>query len=234
VEAAHYRIARPAIVMNCPPRLAVAPDTRGALAARIGVDPATPIVICQGMFSIDRGDGPGLENLVRSAPLLRRGVVVLVGNVGSAPQFEGLRRLASQPAYAGRVYILPAVPPTELLAYTCGAYIGAIPLQLSALFRYAAPNKLFEYVAAGLPVVTSDLPVIRQICEMYGCGLVCDPSSPASIAEAINRLLDDSQLYRAMRAGALRAAQVYDWEHQEQVLLGVYERLLGARAEART
>jgi glycosyltransferase involved in cell wall biosynthesis len=232
MQAAHYHIARPAVVMNCPPRLECGQKADAALATRIGVDPTTPIVICQGMFSLKRGDGPGLANLVRSAALLRHGVIVLVGNVGSAPEFESLRQLASEPAYSGRVYILPAVPPADLMAYTCGAQLGLIPLQLSALFRYAAPNKLFEYLAAGLPVVTSDLPVVRRICEEYGCGLLCDPGSPDSIADAINRLLGDSSMYTAMRQGALRAAQFYNWERQEQVLLGVYRRLLGAGAEA--
>jgi glycosyltransferase involved in cell wall biosynthesis len=226
LQAAHYGIPRPTVVMNCPPLAPVMDERRGALAERIGVAPETPIVMCSGMFALDRGDGPGLENLLRSAALLHRGVVVLMGNVGTLPQFEPLRALASSTELAGRAFVLPAVPPAEVAAYLAGASIGVIPLQLRGLFRYASPNKLFEYMAVGLPVVYGDIPPVQAICEQYGCGLPCDPGSPASIADALNRLLDDSEFYRNQRNGALAAAQVYNWQAQEQVLLDVYRRLL--------
>ncbi len=224
LQAAHYGIPRPAVVMNCPPRPKVAAARSTLLAERIGVSPETPIVICQGMLVRDR-HGVGLENLIRAAALLTRGVVVVMGR---GPQFDELSSLAAQAPFAGRAFVLPAVPPEELLDYTAGAAIGAIPTEIHhPILRYSSPNKLFEYLAVGLPVVTSDLPIVRRICEAYGCGLVCDPTSPAAIAEACNRLLGDPDLYARMRAGALAAAEVYNWEAQEQVLLDVYRRLLG-------
>ncbi len=222
VQATHYRIPRPAVVMNCPPSPALPPDAQTILPQRIGVPPGTPIVICQGMLSKER-HGVGLENLVRSSAFLSRGVIVILGK---GPQFEELQCLAETPDFAGKVFVLPAVPPTELLTYTCGAAIGVIPTEIwHPGLRFSSPNKLFEYLAVGLPVVTSDLPVIRRICEEYQCGIVCDPTSPASVAQAINRLLNDPVLYATMRAGALRAAQIYNWEHQEAVLLNVYRQL---------
>ena len=226
LQAVHYSIPRPTVVMNCPPLAPVMDERRGALAERIGVAPETPIVMCSGMFALDRGDGPGLENLLRSAALLHRGVVVLMGNVGTLPQFEPLRALAASPELAGRAFVLPAVPPADVATYLAGASIGVIPLQLRGLFRYASPNKLFEYMAVGLPVVYGDMPPVQAICEQYGCGLPCDPGSPASIADALNRLLDDAAFYQSQRNGALAAAQVYNWQAQEQVLLDVYRRLL--------
>lgn len=223
LQAAHYRIPRPVVVMNCPPRPPTTVTRTALLAEKIGVSPETPIVICQGMLVRDR-HGVGLENLIRAAPLLERGVVVVMGR---GPQFDELAALAGQPPFAGRAFVLPAVPPEELLSYTAGATIGAIPTEIhQPILRYSSPNKLFEYLAVGLPVVTSDLPIVRRICEEYGCGVVCDPTSPASIAAAINRLLDDADLYARMRQGALTAARIYNWETQEQALLSVYRRLL--------
>lgn len=223
VQAKHYGIPRPSVVMNCPPQPILLPDAQQVLPQRIGVAPGTPIAICQGMLSQAR-HGVGLENLVRSSVFLRRSVVVILGK---GPQFEALRQLAGQSKFAGKAFVLPAVPPAELLTYTCGAAVGIIPTEIwHSELRYSSPNKLFEYLAVGLPVVTSDLPVIRRICDEYQCGIVCDPTSPASIAQAINRILDDPDLYASMRAGALRAAAVYNWGNQEQVLLDVYRRLL--------
>lgn len=223
LQAAHYRIPRPAVVMNCPPRPKASAERSTILAERIGITPETPIVICQGMLVRDR-HGVGLENLIQAAPLFHRGVVVIIGR---GAQFDELAGLAAQPPFAGRAFLLPAVPPEELLNYTSGAAIGAIPTEIHhPILRYSSPNKLFEYLAVGLPVVTSDLPIVRRICEEYGCGLVCDPTSPASIAGAVNRLLGDADLYARMRAGAQAAAQVYNWQAQEQVLLDVYRRLL--------
>ncbi len=226
LQAAHYRIPRPVVVMNCPPRPTLPAARSTLLAEKIGVSPETPIVICSGMFSLERGDGPGLENLLRSAALLHRGVVVVMGNVGVHEQFAPLRGLVRSPELAGRAFTLPPVPPDQVAAHLASASIGVIPLQLRSLFRYASPNKLFEYIAAGLPVVYGDMPPVQAICAQYGCGLPCDPGSPTSIADVLNRLLDDADLYARMRNAALAAAQVYNWEAQEQALLGVYRRLL--------
>lgn len=225
LQARHYGIARPVVVMNCPPRFSSTPERRGDLARRIGVSSDTPIFICQGMFSLSRGDGPPLENLIRSAALLRRGVIVIVGNVGSRAEFAALRDLASQPEQKGRVFILPPVLPTELLALTSDATLGLIPLHLPGLLRFALPNKLFEYAAAGLPVIASDLPIVRQVLDAYGYGLFCDFASPAGIAAAIEGVLADPDRYAAMAAGARRAAEVYNWENQARILLDLYEGL---------
>lgn len=227
VQAAHYGIPRPTVVMNCPPRFEPTPAMRAVLPTRLGVDPARPIALVQGMFSPGRGDGPPLEAVVRSAGLWTEGVIVMLGNVGSRPEWAGLRRLAAQPPYAGRVFILPPVPPDELLVLTSGARIGLIPFRLSGLMRFALPNKLFEYAAAGIPVITPDLPVIRQVVERFGYGVFCDFADPAAVADAINCVLADPDRYAAMQAGARAAAAVYNWETQEAVLLALYRQVLG-------
>jgi len=229
VQAEHYGIPTPRVVMNCPPRYSVNPDAKPLLARRLGIDPATPIAIAQGMYTVGRGDYPPLEMTVRCAPLLDHGaVVVIIGNVGSADAWAPLRELAGRPEYAGRVFILPPARPTELLDYTAGARVGLIPFNLSGLARYALPNKLFEYMATGLPIISPDLPVIRGIIEAYGCGILCDFASPESVAAAINGLLADPERYAAMAAASLRAAEEYNWETQEQVLVGLYHELIGS------
>ncbi len=90
---------------------------------------------------------------------------------------------------AGRLHVLPAVPPTELLDWVASADIVAMPIQPSTLnHRLTTPNKLFEAMAAGVPVVASDLPGMAPIVAETGCGVVCDPTDPAAIADAIRSI----------------------------------------------
>jgi glycosyltransferase involved in cell wall biosynthesis len=101
--------------------------------------------------------------------------------------------------------------------------------------RHVTPQKLFESLAAGVPVVASDLPGMRAIVTETGCGVVCDPTSPEAIARAIRSLLEQSPDEReAARARCLAAAhRRYNWESQVDALFGAYRRLVGPRAGAR-
>ena len=94
--------------------------------------------------------------------------------------------------------------------------------------RYTTPQKLFESFAAGVPVVASDLPGMAPIVRATGAGVVCDPTSPTSIAEAITSIVTAPPEERlAMRDRALRAAHDrYNWEAQLDTLFGLYRELL--------
>ena len=86
---------------------------------------------------------------------------------------------------------MPAVPPDELLGWVAAADVVAMPIQPSTLnHRLTTPNKLFEAMAVGVPVVASDLPGMAPIVRETGCGVVCDPTDPAAIAAAIASILD--------------------------------------------
>jgi glycosyltransferase involved in cell wall biosynthesis len=96
--------------------------------------------------------------------------------------------------------------------------------------RHTTPQKLFESFASGVPVVASDLPGMAAIVRATDAGVLCDPTSPGSIARAIETIVAAPAAEReAMRARALRAAhERYNWEAQVQTLFGVYRELLPA------
>ena len=105
-----------------------------------------------------------------------------------------------------------------------------MPLQPSPLnHRLTTPTKLFEAMAVGVPVVASDLPGMAPIVAETGCGVVCDPTDPAAIADAIRSIFGlPADEREAMAGRALTAAAgPYSWEAQVRVLLGEYERLTG-------
>jgi glycosyltransferase involved in cell wall biosynthesis len=93
------------------------------------------------------------------------------------------------------------------------------------------PVKLFEYMAAGLPVIASDFPGFRAIIEENGCGLCVGSHDPSAIAEAIAWLLDHPEEAEAMgRRGQAVARQSYDWNQEKAALLRLYDRVAGRTA----
>jgi glycosyltransferase involved in cell wall biosynthesis len=105
-----------------------------------------------------------------------------------------------------------------------------MPIQPSTLnHRLTTPNKLFEAMAAGVPVVASDLPGMAPIVRETGCGVLCDPTDVDALAAAITSILDAPEAERrAYHDRALAAAHgPYSWEVQVGVLLAEYGRLTG-------
>lgn len=90
----------------------------------------------------------------------------------------------------------------------------------------AQPNKLFEYMAAGLPVIASDFPLWRSVVEGAGCGLLVDPESPAAIAAALDWMLDHPEEAETMgRRGRAAVEATYNWEPEAKKLVDFYRRL---------
>ena len=94
----------------------------------------------------------------------------------------------------------------------------------------AQPNKLFEYMAAGIPVVASDFALWRAIVDDTGCGLLADPCDPNAIATAVAYLLSHDREAEAMgRRGREAVARRYNWSAEEPKLLHLYADLARER-----
>jgi glycosyltransferase involved in cell wall biosynthesis len=93
----------------------------------------------------------------------------------------------------------------------------------------AYPNKMFEYMAAGIPVVASDFSLWREIVESAGSGLLVDPLDPRAIADAVRYLLDNPKEAEEMGRNGRRAVEErYNWGSEERKLLNLYEELLSS------
>ncbi|OQX60232.1 MAG: glycosyl transferase [Helicobacteraceae bacterium 4484_230] len=104
---------------------------------------------------------------------------------------------------------------------------GLVTLHPTPNYLDALPVKMFEYMAAGVPVIASDFPLWRSIIDDAGCGICVDPESPESVAKAINRLLADPEKAEKMGDSGRKAArEKYNWGMEEQKLLDLYSLLL--------
>ena len=223
VMAHRWAVDLPLIVMNCAYRTD-APEARPRrFHEALGLAPATRVVLYQGGFSRDRG----IEQLIAAIPSIPDAVLALLGYGVLQAELEAI---AADPATGGRVRVLPAVPPTELLGWVASADVVAMPIQPTTLnHRFTTPNKLFEAIAVGVPVVASDLPGMAPTVRDVDAGLLVDPTDPAAIAAACTTLLDEPPGAAAGRRRRILAAAhaTYNWEAQMAVLLGEYGRLTG-------
>ena len=226
--AGSLHVARPAVVMNAQAAWTPPQPPPDLFRKHLHLPAGTPIVLYHGAFMRDRGL-PELAGAMR-LPGLEAAHLVLLGS--GALEHE-LRRLAAEPAAGGRVHLLPPVPPAELLPWVASADVGVMPNQPRTLNeRLSTPNKLFECIAAGLPVVSSDFPERRRIIvdDPDGpLGVVCDPTDAAALAAAIQSILGLDPAARAeLRARILRAAHTrYAWDRQFEVVLREYGALTG-------
>jgi glycosyltransferase involved in cell wall biosynthesis len=108
--------------------------------------------------------------------------------------------------------------------------VGLVVLHPDEAYLTSQPTKLFEYMAAGIPVVASDFPLWRSIIQGAGCGLLVDPFSVRDIAAAIEHLIRNPDEAEAMGQRGRRAAEEqFNWVNEEQVLLSFYSSLLTSR-----
>lgn len=126
-----------------------------------------------------------------------------------------------------RLQYLGRLPHKELLAYASRCMMGLVLFWPWENVKVALPNKLFEYMAVGLPVIVPDLPNQREIVEKEQCGLWCDTSDAHSIAATIRSALENSAAFPLMRVNGRTACQErYQMKHEARSLLALYEAVL--------
>ncbi|MFO7627503.1 MAG: glycosyltransferase family 4 protein [Candidatus Fermentibacteraceae bacterium] len=226
MRAGHMRklypgMKAPVIVKNCPNLITGAP-TGEYLRLRMGCPPDCMIVLYQGILSSERG----LEELIEAASILKGANTggVAFALMGSDYLHGRLDELIRSLGVGDMVFTFDPVPSEALAEVTVSADAGMILFRNSCLNHcFSLPNKLYEYMMAGIPVIASDLPEMKAVIEGTRCGLLVDPSSPPEIARAVAHLASRPEERRAMGERGLKAAQSeYNWKEQERILLNSY------------
>jgi len=208
----------PVVVMNCPPQASGRPEGRLRTTLDIG---DRPVVLYHGAVTAHRR---GVEVLVRALEWLPEPTaVVILGNGSLVPWVREQQR-----RYANRLFWHPAVPLAELAAWVVDADLGVVLFAGEQLdFALASPNKIFECMSVGVPLLVSDLPVMKEIVVGSGAGEVCDPREPQLVAAKIEELLSSRERLAKMAEAAMDAARTrYNWATQARVLVELYSRTL--------
>lgn len=180
----------------------------------------SPVAVYTGGVSAIRG---AREMVLAMGQTTSEARLSLVGTVKGAdlqadlPRLDGWERVDAH-----------GQQPRERLPDLLGAgRVGLVLFHPEPNHVEAMPNKMFEYMSAGLPIIASDFPLWRGILEEVGAGLVVDPMDPAAIARAIDWMMEHPEEAEAMgQRGRAAVDTRFNWEAESQKLIALYGRLL--------
>jgi len=165
----------------------------------------------------------GLEYLIPAMQWVNSKLVIC----GDGNFMEQLKKLICDYKLEEKVELQGMLSPDKLKEISQKAFIGVAVPEKEGLNQYLAlPNKLFDYIHAGLPQVTVNYPEYQKINNQFKVAVLLDDISPKRIAEALNNLLMDDVLYNRLKENCLKARAVLNWQEEEKKLISFYHSIL--------
>ena len=169
----------------------------------------------------------GSVNIARGIELMKE-VVDMMDNVafiiaGHGDIYPYLLKKWENEIQSGKIYFTGRLPAGKLKSLTKQADIGiSLEEDLGKNYRYALPNKLFDYIQAKIPVLVSDLPEMRKVVEEYGLGLVAVSRDPVKIRKQVEFMLTDDAAKKNWKKQLDKAATELNWENEETKLIKIF------------
>ncbi|WP_348668475.1 glycosyltransferase [uncultured Polaribacter sp.] len=160
--------------------------------------------------------GRGLKPMIKALKLIEDLDLIIIGYGKVA---EELKAFVIAEKMEDRVYFLGRISRDKLFNYTKNATLGMVleePLGLS--FEYSLPNKLFDYIHAGIPIVAGSLPEITRIIKEYNVGVIVKDYTPKEIAFTIQNLLNSPELLEEIKENQKKVASILCWEKESRKL----------------
>lgn len=205
-------------VLRNVPRKATAPSVMSS-RSELGLPQEKKIILLQGAgINIQRG----AEEAVQAMAFVPNAILLILGNGDVIP---ALKEMVKTLELGNKVLFLPRMPFQELRKYTLLADIGlSLDKDTNLNYRYSLPNKIFDYIHAGIPVLASDLPEVKKIIEGYGVGRISRGHEPEQLAAVLNEMLLDEGQMKVWKENTKLAAEKLCWEEEEKVLRAVYAK----------
>jgi glycosyltransferase involved in cell wall biosynthesis len=190
------------------------------LRDRLGLPADAFILVCVGHGK----PGQALEESLQALAMLPDRVHLVFLGRNYEPQLVTAERLGLK----HRVHHIPPVDPAEVVPFIASADATLILYYARSIgYEVSLPNRFFQAVAAGLPVLYPDLPEIRLLSKRLGLGLPIDVRAPDSIVRSVRQLLDEPGLRAALRAQVVAAQAELTWEHEERELARLLAKVTG-------
>ena len=206
------------VIRNIPPRKAMPP--KGDKLA-LGLPADKHLLVLQGSgINIQRG----AEELVQSMAMLDDCFLMIIGGGDVLPI---LKQMVEDLKITDRVRFFPRMPYQQMMAYTQLAELGfCLDKDTNLNYRFSLPNKLFDFIQAGVPIVASHLTEIEKIITKYDIGLFIPDHNPKSIAETIREGLENVERRSVWKKGLAKAAEELCWENESKALMEIYSHYL--------
>jgi glycosyltransferase involved in cell wall biosynthesis len=174
------------------------------------------IILYQGSVNVDRG----LLEAIAAMQFVNDAILLIVGD---GDILEEVKAKAQQLKVNERVIFRKKVPFEELKNYTAHADLGiSLDKDTNINYKYSLPNKIFDFVHAGVPVLASNLVEIKKIFSQYNIGELIENHDPKHIAEKMNLMLSDAEKRKVWKENATRASKDLCWQNEEKVLAEIY------------
>lgn len=175
-------------------------------------------ILYQGAVNVGRA----LEQLIEAMQWVDCKLIVC----GKGDVFEALQQQVAALGITSKVDFKGYVEPDQLRAYTLNATVGITLFTNAGLSnQYSLANRFFDYMHAGVPQLAMAYPEYNHFNAQYKVAHLIEDVAPKTIANALNKLLEDSAYYNNLVENCLEARQVYNWQKEEEVLLSVYKAL---------
>ena len=147
--------------------------------------------------------------------------------VGSGDRYKYLKEMTEDSGLGQRIRFIPAVSWDILMKYTKSADAGlSLDNSTNLNYRFSLPNKLFDYISAGIPIIATDLPEVSKILKEYTCGLLITRPDPEEISIVVKKLRDDKVLLSELKHNSVIASKSINWEKESQKIKDLYNSII--------
>jgi glycosyltransferase involved in cell wall biosynthesis len=209
---------RPVTVRNCSKKSdSIQPYSREEL----GINKDHLLIILQGTgINIDRG-GEELIEAVRQT----ENISLLIAGTGDV--IAELKLIVKTNSLNDRILFIPKMPWEEMMKYTKSVDTGVtLDKDSNMNYRFSLPNKLFDYLSAGIPVIASDLYEVNKIVTENDCGIIIPSVTPEDISSALKHLFSDREKLAELKRNALLTSQKLNWDIESEKVIEFYRKVL--------